>query len=233
MFPPLLFLTYWIIFWEFGQALVWTLTVSLVKSKKCHLLLSISNKIKAKLLTSATNKWYIKASCRNLCWHIEPANIEWVCFIGLLQGLSVFKHNLQHVKLVFVFVSHIPCKISSVPCVKVHISTQSVVSLSAQESFQQAEEFTQSRDLSVGGIGNCKDKSLQQLKSSFLFTRAFGISQISQIPSCPRSYRKPDHAHFQFAWRERWGSSVSVCVCVCVCIGGYLEGLIFVKVSVS
>lgn len=49
------------------------------------------------------------------------------------------------------------------------------------ESLQGAEEFTQSVDLSVGGIGNGKDKSLQQLKSSFLLPRAFGIFQISQI----------------------------------------------------
>lgn len=78
-----------------------------------------------------------------------------------------------------------PCKISSVLCVIEHISTQSVVSLSASKSFQGVEEFTQSPDLSVGGIGNCKDKSLQQLKSGFLFSRAFGISQISQIQPCP------------------------------------------------
>lgn len=78
-----------------------------------------------------------------------------------------------------------PCKISSVLRVIEHISTQSVVSLSASKSFQGAEEFTQSPDLSVGGIGNCKDKSLQQLKSGFLFSRAFGISQISQIRPCP------------------------------------------------
>lgn len=78
-----------------------------------------------------------------------------------------------------------PCKISSVLCVIEHISTQSAVSLSASKSFQGAEEFTQSPDLSVGGIGNCKDKSLQQLKSGFLFSRAFGISQISQIQPCP------------------------------------------------
>lgn len=76
-------------------------------------------------------------------------------------------------------------KIPSVLRVTAHTSTQSVVSLSACESFQGAEEFTPSLDLSVGGIGNCKDKSLQQLKSSLLCTRACGISQISQIRLCP------------------------------------------------
>ena len=141
------------------------------------------------------------------------------CFIGLLQGLSVFKHNWQHVKLVFGFVSHISCKISSVLCVIVHISTQSVVSLSAQQSLQGAEEFTQSVDLSVGGIGNCKDKFLQQLKLSFLFTRAFGISQISQI--CSRALvliSKPDRAHFHIVLEEWDRDLVFVCVCVCVCM---------------
>lgn len=114
-----------------------------------------------------------------------------------------------------------PCKIASVLCVIVHISTQSVVSLSAEESFQGAEEFTQSLDLSVGGIGNCKDKLLQRLKSNFLFRRAFGISQISQIQPCPRCYQKSGHAHFQRVLGKKdgdleclcWGKSCRTDIC--------------------
>lgn len=172
------------------------------------------------MLTNMTNKRYtvLISSPGIRAEYSNPQDIKRL--IGLLQGLS--KHILQHAWLVFVFVCHIPCKISSVPCVILHISTQNVVSLSAKEPFQGVEEFTQSLYLSVGGRGNCKDKSLQQLKPSFLFTRAFGISQISQIQPCHGSYQKPDHAHFQ---RE-----MQICS---VCVGGNLPGLIFVKVSVA
>lgn len=63
-----------------------------------------------------------------------------------LQGPSS-KHNSQHAPNVFAFVSLMPCKIPSVLCVaaRAHTTgTQSVVSLSALESSQGAEEFTQS-----------------------------------------------------------------------------------------
>lgn len=125
------------------------------------------------------------------------------------------KHNLHHPQPVFVFVSHVPCKTSSVLCVIVHVSTQSVVSLSARESLQGAQEFTQTLELSVGGIGNCKDKSLRQLKPGFLFTRAFGISQISQI----YSWRSPAPIRSLNPAATSWGSEPQTEICTFSLIG--------------
>lgn len=130
---------------------------------------------------TGTRKWSESqaADVMAALWSFEPALNKTLHRFTSKKKLS--KHTLHRLQRVFVFVSHVPCKISSVLCVIVHVSTQSVVSLSARESFQGAEEFTQTLELSVGGIGNCKDKSLRQLKPSFLFTRGFGIAQISQI----------------------------------------------------
>lgn len=90
------------------------------------------------------------------------------------------------------------CLCRRTPCKKLLCSlcysTQSAVSLSARSRFKVGgrvwgRNLHSPGDLSVGGIGNCKDKSLPQLKS--VHPRAFGMCQISeQIEPCPLFHRK-------------------------------------------
>lgn len=161
--------------------------------------------------------------CGSLCWMWEIFSKEckisavWVCFKVRPNTIRSTCNSCLPLSPTYLV------KIPSVLRVTAHTSTQSVVSLSAFESFQGAEEFTPSLDLSVGGIGNCKDKSLQQLKSSLLCTRACGISQISQIRPCPpASYQKSDHAHFHLALGEKDGDLE--CLCWGVGAVGVLQG---------
>lgn len=170
--------------------------------------------------------------CGSLCWMWDIFSKEckqstpWVCFKVRPSTIRSTCNSCLPLSPTYLV------KIPSVLRVAAHTSTQSVVSLSAFESFQGAEEFTPSLDLSVGGIGNCKDKSPQQLKSSLLCTRACGISQISQIRPCPPCFLSeiwpcplPPSA-----WRERWRSGVFV---LRGGGSGGLTWLISLKVSVA
>lgn len=123
----------------------------------------------------------------NFFFFFEPA-LDIKRFIASLQKKKEKKRNCPNTicisrTLVFVFVSHVPCKISSVLRVIAH-SHESVVSLSAWESFQGAEEFTQTLELWLGAGGNCKDKVPAAASARLPFHKSFRhLSDLPQISS--------------------------------------------------